>query len=990
MKRQYLSALLVVVLVVTSISFLVSCKDYTNDIGSLQSQVDKAALTTDVQTLKSQVEANAQKELATADTAKKAFDKAVANAAAISGNSTSISANTAKIEAINKSIDNMNTTIKGNAEKAVSRIDSLARAGAVTDTEIAKLQSATKAAADSAAYAIAKNKELFGELYDLSGNVSNLSGEVKNIQNTLTKWAEAKSDYYTATEIDKKLDDLADEIQNALDDSIASLRQTVEGYQTTVNALYTAVTSVSLYINSNTDAQDAFRLKFVKGKVQNNYTFGKEEKDDVDTIYTATPIYQYKKSTSFSISRSLMVRVNPVNAKLTPSMIKLIDSEGNNLDDILDVKSVEKYDGLLTKASSASGLWTVQLKLKDDVDNNTAEKLDPSGTGKHIAYALAVNNTQSQSDAISDAASRYVVSSYDITMEGTKTYTGATSIDSVRICPEGDKEDARHWKYLKNLKEDKDTVHAHVGENILIDFSQYAERADRFYVAVDYGHSKVGNEDMYDEWKSYEYSGLNMVYEVDANKNPQFSVQMGSTLQSFVKFRIFAVNCDGTFVDQKGVSFLVTVGAEMSEASVEGELVASTTGKMETGWLPISGTLTHVGTLPSSVGFTGNEGYDRMNIPATVTYAADENGTSIDDDISKAKYVKIAISSNLQYWTDGTSLSTVLKGTDGSLVVNKISVKLKKIIPTVEDAIKLMGYSRNVQYFSNNTYIAYMAPGNNPTDSPDGSWSFTDPWYGISSLNDFVNLNLVGKDHGMMSFENAVRNEQDNKYTKPFITSKRPSNITLWRLYLYFRYDEKKGPTTLIDGKTPHKTEVYFPFGPITSEKDDNGELKDLNLIVDTFQTIFTCPFDESVQKFEWKQIPASGEQAAKDVNVLTFGSISQVTDNNGNEVNILDYLQATNTYRSSYSCTLGDLLRSRLNYAPKYKGATAHLYVGNTSEESYFTAKIDTESGKITFEVVAGSTEPRANVDCILYIEVTDAFNHIHKYNLPFVVKKP
>ncbi len=986
MKRQYLSALLVVVLVVTSISFLVSCKDYGTDIGSLQSQIDKAALTTDVQTLKSQVEANAQKELATADTAKKAFEQAAANAIAISSNAGNISGNTANIEAIKKSIEAINkdmdatdNTIKENAQKAAARIDSLARAGAVTDTKIADLQKSTKAAADSAASALAKNQELLGRLTDVS---TQLSGEIKNIQTTLQQWAEAKSEYYTADEINNMLDIVACEIEDAFDD-LDDLRSTVEGYQVTVNALYTAVTSISLYINSDTDAKNAFRLKFVRGQVSADYTFGKKEKDDVDTVYTATPTYEYKRGTFFSISRSLMVRVNPVNAKLTPSMIKLIDSEGNNLDDILEVKSVERYDGLLTKASS-TGLWLIQLKLKDGIDHNTADKLDPSGTKRHIAYALAVNNTLSQSESISDAANRYVVSSYDITMEGTKDYKGATNIDSVRICPEGDKGDARLWKNLGNLKANKDTIHAHTDEDILIDFSHYVDSVDRFYVAVDYGHSKVGVENLSDEWKSYSYSGLNTVYEVDANTNRKISVQLrGNTIQSFVRFRIFAVSCDGSLVEKNGASFLVTVGVEASEASAEGDLVASTGGKMTTDWLPISGTLTKEGKLPASVEFTGNEGYDRIKIPATVTYAADENGTSIGNDISKAKYVKIAISSNLQYWTDGTSLTTILKGTDEeNLVVNKISVKLTKVMPTVEDVLKLTGYSRKTQYFSNDIYAAYVIPSIG--SSYINTWGYPVLWNAISAFKPVINLNKLDDNFGV-SIENAnLIKDDDYQCTTPLILQKSIYDLSI---YFDFRISEKESENReiamkLIDAKTQHNSEVYYSFGQISSEKDVNGDyIENLKVVLDRFQTIFTCPFDEGFQKYEWVQY------YGKDVNVLTYNNPQQVVNVNGHS--ILECLKATNERNSSYSLTLDKFLNASAFNVPRYqKEATAHLYVENTTSEVYFTATI--ANGVITFIPVSGASEPTADVKCTFHIELKDIFGHTHKYDLPFVVKKP
>ena len=119
---------------------------------------------------------------------------------------------------------------------------------------------------------------------------------------------------------------------------------------------------------------------------------------------------------------SFIVRVSPANAVITPEMISFVDSKGRNLDDFVTVESVEKYDGLLTRAATNSGLWTVKVSLNE---YNALEfyskmladlKKDDNGDGyidtedNTILYAVQVNNTK-ESDA-----DRYVTSSYDLTL----------------------------------------------------------------------------------------------------------------------------------------------------------------------------------------------------------------------------------------------------------------------------------------------------------------------------------------------------------------------------------------------------------------------------------------------------------------------------------------------------------------------------------------------------------------------------------------------
>ncbi|MBO8478532.1 MAG: cell surface protein [Bacteroidetes bacterium] len=119
---------------------------------------------------------------------------------------------------------------------------------------------------------------------------------------------------------------------------------------------------------------------------------------------------------------SFIVRVSPANAVITPEMISFVDSKGRNLDDFVTVESVEKYDGLLTRAATNSGLWTVKVSLNEYNALEFYSKMladltkDDNGDGyvdtedNTILYAVQVNNTK-ESDA-----DRYVTSSYDLTL----------------------------------------------------------------------------------------------------------------------------------------------------------------------------------------------------------------------------------------------------------------------------------------------------------------------------------------------------------------------------------------------------------------------------------------------------------------------------------------------------------------------------------------------------------------------------------------------
>ena len=162
----------------------------------------------------------------------------------------------------------------------------------------------------------------------------------------------------------------------------------------------------------------------------------------------------FKKDRQVNRPDAFVVRVSPTNAVVTPEMISLVNSQGVNLDEILEVKKVTKFDGLLsrpdgvtpvTRAAEETGLWVVEVALKEyneetfypltmymtDYDSyndyllsavNTRATVNQDGNDPHagekeykmvnkILYAVQVNNTAE------DAADRYVTSSYDLTLD---------------------------------------------------------------------------------------------------------------------------------------------------------------------------------------------------------------------------------------------------------------------------------------------------------------------------------------------------------------------------------------------------------------------------------------------------------------------------------------------------------------------------------------------------------------------------------------------
>src|SRR5574344_940812 len=372
MKKRILSSLLMGALFVASMSTFTSCKDYDDDINNLQAQIDKAALASDVTTLKTTVDA-------AATNANSALTKAEAAATQAGANETAIAA------------------VKATADKAATDV-------ATVIASAAKAQTTADASATAAAAAQKTADQA----------VADAAAAQKDATSALTQLGTLEKTYVTSKALSSALDSVKANI-NAAVDTVAfnALKKQVASFKGSIEEIYSAVTDVNILgiISDGTLDQSLRELTFVSDKVADNYyyTFGKEEKDPKGNKYSATPQKAYTAGSPINFPTSVVVRVNPTNADITTADIKLIDSEGNDLSSMLKVASVEKFTTLLTRASNETGLWTLNLQVRDGVSAADVEKFAPSST-THILYAVAINNT------VDKDSSRYATSNYDLTV----------------------------------------------------------------------------------------------------------------------------------------------------------------------------------------------------------------------------------------------------------------------------------------------------------------------------------------------------------------------------------------------------------------------------------------------------------------------------------------------------------------------------------------------------------------------------------------------
>lgn len=328
----------------------------------------------------------------------------------------------------------------------------------------------------------------------------------------------------------------------------------------------------------------------------------------------------FEKGKYYSGEDSLLIRVSPVDAELTPGSISLLNSQGKELDDIIDVKEVHRYKELLygnTRAGGVnSGLWVVKFKAKDLGDNfKAAAETEVYDQPRSILYAVAVKNTYNTTDKAEEASTRRVTSEYGIDLKTTPAepawdftvnekpvswihnrYVATESIEQTdQITGRHAKTYAQELTWLDNNKpatkviltgDDQNAVDrkghttgnwndgvdnrqpytilaVEKGKPITIDFGN-TMGIKGFYVTLDEKFAQESAPSELNAWNSYTFENVGYKNQpaklFEGNKGTITIKDMNNVKGDVIGFRVHAVNYDGTLTDPDGRSFYVAVG----------------------------------------------------------------------------------------------------------------------------------------------------------------------------------------------------------------------------------------------------------------------------------------------------------------------------------------------------------------------------------------------------------------------------------------------
>ena len=635
MKRKYFSALLMGALTIASVSTFTSCKDYDDDIDNLQNQIKDLASADQLQ----QKVTELQGVIATNSTNIKNVQEDVKKAQAAAEAAQTAAKQKATLEDLKKLLAEGDYASKEYVDKADGIIDAALKAletGKVDQLAeaVKKAQAAAEAAqtaADNAIKEAGKDGQAFKEAQAAATAAKEAKDALAKLQNSIgggfsetTTVKDAinsidvllKADNTGLDALNTRLKVIEDALKSG--DDATSLATRVENIESALKNIIgqfsTMVTDVQLFNIAQPNYTGFNRtLNFVQAAEQANVF--PAEANVADKQLT------FEKGKYYSGEDSLLIRVSPVDAELTPGSISLLNSQGKELDDIIDVKEVHRYKELLygyTRAGGVnSGLWVVKFKAKDLGDNfKAAAETEVNDQPRSILYAVAVKNTYNTTDKAEEASTRRVTSEYGIDLNTTpaepawdftvnekpvswihnryvatesgnrtdeatyyaKTYAQElTWLDNnkpaTKVILTGDDQNAEdrtghttgNWNDGVDNRQGWSILAVEMGKPITIDFGNTSGKGIKgFYVTLDEKFTQESAPSELNAWNSYTFENVGYKNQpaklFEGSKGTITIKDMNNVKGDVIGFRVHAVNYDGTLTDPDGRSFYVAVG----------------------------------------------------------------------------------------------------------------------------------------------------------------------------------------------------------------------------------------------------------------------------------------------------------------------------------------------------------------------------------------------------------------------------------------------
>ncbi|OUO66050.1 hypothetical protein [Bacteroides sp. An269] len=760
MRKKYLSALLFGALLVASTGTFTSCKDYDDDINNLQEQISgQEGVSTKISAIESTISSlqSAQSGLQSAiDAAESA-----AQQAALTAQNAAIEAAKADLEAAKAELQAAATADKEELQAAIATVNETLAGISGSIQTLEQFKTNTEASLEALAQA---DTNLQNAITELEASVAENAQQIAANKTAIEAQVAALDEYkaLTGADIDAlkasieaiEAGQLTEEMANKIAEQVT---ETVGAELDVISAAFskavTFVTVVNYNLNgsNNSIVQGALTTLDLRTAVARvDYTFGKDEVEA--GTYEIANQREFKKGERAFLSDSIVIRVSPTNAVLTPQQISFVNSDKVTLDNLVTIESVEPVKGVATRGISANGLWQVKFKLNEasykDEAYNAASKYDyKEGMDvekikelKDILYAVAVKDTPEDTE-------RYVTSGYDLTLGNEYDY----HYDLEFMVNDTYYKDIRN-RYYYAEERNNDYTNDNQGHTWVVDEQQnllfdkawdldaegeLQEDGTNFLTEVD-GIDAGYTRTIYGNKQDWYYGGdeRNSRNFFMAKPNEAFTVRLGNENQSEA--------------DLAGIyGFYVTLDSQRAVESAPSEINA---------WNSYAGKIEGLNQITTSREITLNIKDESANgdIIGFRVYAINQDGTLVDPD-GKAFYVSVGNIAQIEV-------------TDVKYTPTEFNDQVIDEIPIPAELTQL--FKQSMFYRMSDWTVDYennpvVSKGNNTYKSGfriefiDENGNSTSPYYAETMKITLNELPWMYKDGGTYSGTFNIRNEKE-------------------------------------------------------------------------------------------------------------------------------------------------------------------------------------------------------------------------------------
>ena len=777
-------------------------------------------------------------------------------------------------KALEEAIAAQKTKDEAAQKAAQQKLDEAVKA---LETKIATAQKAgddaNKAAADNASEieTLAKTVKTAGEnLTKVQENLTKVENAVKTLgagfdeKNTVEAAIKAINGQLTAkntglADLNTRLSAIEVALKGDASDKLPGLKVQVDNIENKLKDIIgqysTMVTDVQLY-NVTSDFDQ--KLNFIQATEQANVFPG---------AGVADAQFTFEKGKYFAGEDSLLIRVSPVDAELTTSNVSLLNSQGKELNDLIEVTGAHRYDKLLYSRAAGdvnTGLWVVKFKAKNLGDDfKAAAKVKVGNANKSILYSVAVKNTYTTDEAKDRrVTSEYNVTlgsevaehAYDFTVNGTpikniknrsNVYTSVKEYDwidntkpATTVITEGNDKNAEDRSSAKpDMRANNAKILAvEEGGDIVIDFTKTENATNRdfgvkgFYVTLDEKFALESAPSELNAWNSYSYENVGYkkngtTYQpaklFTGNKGTIKILKTNTVKGDVIGFRVYAVNYDGTLTDPDGRAFYVAVGDAKADMTIPATTVSIDMTTANSNQPKFVSPKVNV-DLSKCNDFDSNTTWvvtakDKSGVIAngfSVKYfkADGSETTTLSKDVKAVQFV-LDYPQNFvdgETYTVATTLEKNIAGTTAE--VGTVTASFKKEMPTEAPTF---GYRDGFDKFEyiipeNNSY-AVNAPVAGKIPNKDGKFDFRNILIINNNVTAWNGIDLFGEGVFNFNVANGTYKNDNNKY----VLDNAEATVTATEKYIL---KVNNGGANLVDNKTERTITANFVYKNISRQ----------------------------------------------------------------------------------------------------------------------------------------------------------------------------